>query len=104
MTPLQNLRQKLFPPGSPVDEDTDLVLGLPLEAGDRTIYPVFADSRTPDGEEPRQIGYLELSDDRSDFTSLESDKRPVAIIPVLIIVAIVLFWLLSRNNANQRSA
>jgi hypothetical protein len=102
MTLLRNLQQKLSNPGAPIDEDTDLVLGLPLEAGDRTIYPVFADPRTSEeGREPRQIGYLELSDERSDFTSLEADKRPVMIVPVLILLVLVLLWLLRRNDANR---
>jgi hypothetical protein len=105
MTPLRNLRQKLSGPGSPVDGDTDLVLGLPLEAGDRTIYPVFADPKSPDdGAEPRQIGYLELSENRSDFTSLESDSRPLIALPVLILLAVVLFWLFRRNKSDQRAA
>jgi hypothetical protein len=102
MTRVTDLLKQLSSP-SPTDDETDLVLGLPLENNGRTIYPVFADpgpSNDPEAE-PRRIGYLELSEDRSDYTSLESDNRPIALIPVLLVLVFVVFWLLRRSRSNK---
>jgi hypothetical protein len=82
------------------DQQEDLVLGLPLEAEDRTIYPVFRQAATP-GQEPappRQVGYLEVSDERSDYTSLEPDPKPMLIIPILAILVLVVLFLIRRSS------
>jgi hypothetical protein len=98
MTPIRNLLNHI-PGQGPSYEEADLVLGLPLESGSRTIYPVFLDPQSPDDEaQPRQIGYLELGNGRSDFTSLEPDKRPVAALPFLLLIIVVTFWLLRRSR------
>jgi hypothetical protein len=88
---------KKIKPGSTMPEEDDIVVGLPLETGNRTIYPVFRDSTTPGavGAGPRQIGYLEVSEDRSDYTSLEPDRRPLAVFPILLAIVIVI-WLFRR--------
>ena len=86
-------------PDRALPDDSDIVLGLPLESGDRTIYPVFRDPTSGNRDvQPRQIGYLEVSEERSDYTSLEPDRRPLAVIPVLLLLVFIL-WMVRRSRA-----
>ena len=86
-------------PDRSLPDDSDIVLGLPLESGDRTIYPVFRDpSPGAHVAQPRQIGFLEVSEGRSDYTSLEPDRRPLAVIPVLLVLVFAI-WMLRRFRA-----
>jgi hypothetical protein len=78
--------------------DADIVLGLPLETGSRTIYPVFREWTGDNSATPKQIGYLEVSEDRSDYTSLEPDLRPLAILPVALMIFAICVWVMRRSD------
>ncbi len=95
MVNAKSIVEKIRPDRS-LPDDSDIVLGLPLESGDRTIYPVFREPspQTPETE-PRQIGYLEVSDERSDYTSLEPDRRPLAVVPIFLLIVFAV-WLFRR--------
>lgn len=82
-------------PDRSLPDDSDIVLGLPLESGDRTIYPVFRHAQLA---HPRQIGFLEVSEGRSDYTSLEPDRRPLALITIVLLLVFVI-WMLRRFRA-----
>ena len=100
MTPIRSLLQQISARGQSEHQSADLVLGLPLEADDRTIYPVFLDPHSDqhNGAEPRQIGYLELGAGRSDYTSLEPDNRwSVAMIVVGIVTLFLIGILILRR-------
>jgi hypothetical protein len=99
MTSLRRLLDYVPGSDSP-DGQADLALGLPLESNGRTIYPVFRDPTPADSDTagPRQIGYLELSEGRSDFISLESDTRPLFLIPVLLALLVCVIWFARRDS------
>jgi hypothetical protein len=89
--------------GERSDEQIDIILGIPLESRGKIIYPVFRGS-SPDGvtnTTPHKIGYLEVSDGRSDYTSLESDNLPIALVLVTFFVLAVA-WLLWRVAFQNR--
>jgi hypothetical protein len=100
MTSLPKLLKNLTGSGKSSEQDEDLVLGLPLEAEGKTIYPVFRQAAAPGDEptQPRQVGYLEVSGDRSDYTSLEPDPKPLLIIPVIALLILIVLFLIRRAS------
>lgn len=91
MPAINDLINRVVPNASPRDEPA-LTLGLPLETDEKTIYPVFQELRTEpaDDQKLRQIGYLEIGPDRSDFVSLEPDRRaPLAILSLIALVVVI---------------
>jgi hypothetical protein len=102
MTSLQGLISRSTS-GERSDEQIDIILGIPLESQGKTIYPVFRGSG-PIGDTnatPHKIGYLEISGGRSDYTSLESDNRPLALVLVMFLV-LALAWLMWRGVFQDR--
>lgn len=100
MTAIPSMLKNLIGSGQSSDQNEDLVLGLPLEAEDRTIYPVFRQAVAPGDERtsPRQVGYLEVSDERSDYTSLEPDPKPMLLIPVVAVLILIALFLIRRAS------
>lgn len=103
MAALRSLLTQSFRPAREIDEP-DLVLGLPLESNGHTIYPVFLDPAHSgdDTLQPRQIGFLDVSDERSDFTSLETDFRPLALLLVLLLILGAVGWFLLKRTGSRR--
>lgn len=101
MLVLRSLLDRIAP-GRASSSEGEIVLGLPLESGDRTIYPVFLDPSPVNGNEvsPRQIGYMEISEGRSDYTSLSQDRAPLAL-ALTLMLALLLVTLLFRVLRNQ---
>ena len=103
MTALRNLTRSRFSAGA--SEVEELHLGLPLEHSGRTIYPVFTRDATGSGidAEPRQIGYLEISDGESAYTALETASDRKTLIPVLLTLFIAAVWLLWKLLNRQHA-
>lgn len=103
MAALRSLLTQSSRPAREIDEP-DLVLGLPLESNGRTIYPVFLDPTHSgdDARQPRQIGFLDVGEERSEFTSLETDIRPLALLPVLLLILGAVIWFLLKRAGSGR--
>lgn len=103
MTPIKSLLTRALRKDRTGD-DADLVLGLPLSVDDRTIYPVFVDGghEATNGTAPHQIGYLDISGDRSDFVSLESDVRWPAVLAGLSFLVLGMLLIVRRVAARNR--
>lgn len=103
MAALRSLLTQSSQSAGEIDEP-DLVLGLPLESNGRTIYPVFLDPThsADDTLQPLQVGFLDVGDERSEFTSLESDIRPLALLPVLLLILIAIIWFLLKRAGSGR--
>lgn len=92
-----NVLRQTVPVESAYDNAT-LTLGLPLETASGAIYPVFQASRSniTTDRTIRQIGYLEIGDNRSDFVSLEPRSRAPLIITLLVILSFLLGGIVRR--------
>jgi hypothetical protein len=97
MSILHTVKRRLWNDASE-RSDAELVFGLPLEVGARKIYPVYLEgrevNRTKNG--PRQIGYVEISDGRAVYTSLEPDYRWPVVLAGLSALLLVATWVLRR--------
>ena len=106
MASIRSRLRKLFATAPPPSAG-ELMLGLPLEAGDRRIYPVYSRYGRTNGahqsEDPAQIGYVEIDDRQARFVPLD-DRRVwmLALVPVGIVVGLAAFFyrLVGRRSAS----
>lgn len=89
---------RLTAPADSAGGHPDLTLGLPLESATARIYPVFQTSRSNPAADRtvRQIGYLEIGDNRSDFVSLEPRNRMPFVVAALVILSLLLGGVVRR--------
>jgi hypothetical protein len=100
MNAIRNMMSRVFSKGKNADPG-DLLLGLPLEAGEKRIYPVYTRHGHINGsrsvQAPQQIGYIEITNSRATFTSFERGFRWLAgAVPVGLFVAAGI-WLARRR-------